>query len=283
MRIAVLMTCYNRVETTLRCLRSLFAQMHAQSPNPTISNQTIFEVWLVDDASPDGTGAKVKAEFPQVNVIQGPGNLYWCRGTRLAWEMAAKAKDYDGYLWLNDDVELYSDSLRSLAADAEAVGDEAILIGALHAERSAADDLSAAVVYGVDYARPTGRPERTKGAMNGNFVYVPRKAFRKIGPLYGGYGHGYADHDYGWMADRAGIARYCLSKAVGFCPYRRDLRTDQDLRALSPWRRFRALFGRKGFSLRDNFIYKFRNFGLCNALASSVHVIWIRVVCAREN
>lgn len=283
MKVAVLMTCYNRAETTLRCLKSLFAQSLAQSPNPPISNQTIIEVWLVDDASPDGTGEKVKAAFPQVNVIRSPGNLFWCKGTRLAWDTAAKAKDYDGYLWLNDDVELYPDALATLLADAAQVGDEAILIGALHAERSASEDFSAAVCYGVGYARPTGRPERSKGAMNGNFVYVPQDVFRKIGPLYGGYGHGYADHDYGWMADRAGIARYCLSKAVGFCPYRRDLRTDQNLKSLSPWRRFLALFGKKGFSLRDNFIYKWRNFGWCNALMSSVHVIWIRVVCAREN
>ena len=47
--IAVLMTCYNRVETTLRCLHSLFNQTIKQSDNQTIS----LDVWLVDDASTD--------------------------------------------------------------------------------------------------------------------------------------------------------------------------------------------------------------------------------------
>ena len=97
-RIAVLMTCYNRVDTTLACLQNLFAQQ--------IPNGYSFEVWLVDDASPDKTGEKVKADYPQINVIQSPGNLFWCKGMRLAWDKAAEAYDYDFYLWLNDDTHL---------------------------------------------------------------------------------------------------------------------------------------------------------------------------------
>ncbi|MBU2135728.1 MAG: glycosyltransferase [Alphaproteobacteria bacterium] len=54
-RIAVVMACYNRRDTTLRCLRSLFAQLE-----PTVS----LDVYLLDDASSDGTGAAVRAEFP---------------------------------------------------------------------------------------------------------------------------------------------------------------------------------------------------------------------------
>ena len=87
--IAVLMTCYNRVETTLRCLHSLFNQTIKQTGNQAIS----LDVWLVDDASPDQTGAKVKAAFPEVHVIEGAGGLFWCKGMRLAWDTAAAAKD----------------------------------------------------------------------------------------------------------------------------------------------------------------------------------------------
>ena len=68
MEVAVLMTCYNRAETTLRCLRSLFAQ--------ELPTGWALDVWLVDDASPDGTGAKVTVEFPQVHVIQSPDDLF---------------------------------------------------------------------------------------------------------------------------------------------------------------------------------------------------------------
>ena len=66
MKIAVLMTCFNRVNTTLACLERLFAQMLPEGYS--------FDVWLVDDASPDKTGAKVKSAYPQANVVQSPGN-----------------------------------------------------------------------------------------------------------------------------------------------------------------------------------------------------------------
>lgn len=78
MRIAVLMTCYNRVETTLRCLRLLFEQ----------KGDFDVSVFLVDDGSSDKTGERVKANFPQVNAIKGTGALYWCKGMNLAWRTA---------------------------------------------------------------------------------------------------------------------------------------------------------------------------------------------------
>lgn len=69
-------------------------------------------MWLVDDASPDQTGAKVKAAFPEVHVIEGAGGLFWCKGMRLAWDKAiASGIKYDFYLWLNDDVMLKTDAL----------------------------------------------------------------------------------------------------------------------------------------------------------------------------
>jgi GT2 family glycosyltransferase len=61
-RIAVLMTSYNRCDITLACLRKLFVA-EACSSNCSI------KVFLVDDASSDGTGELVKKIFPQVNVI----------------------------------------------------------------------------------------------------------------------------------------------------------------------------------------------------------------------
>ena len=71
MKIAILMTCHNRRETTLRCLRGLPSDV---------------EVYLVDDGSTDGTDEAVKATFPKVNVIRGTGNLYWAKGMELAWK-----------------------------------------------------------------------------------------------------------------------------------------------------------------------------------------------------
>jgi GT2 family glycosyltransferase len=93
MKIAVLLTCFNRKKKTLKCLSSLFA----------ISN---FDVYLVDDASTDGTSEEIQVQYPSVNIIKGNGNLFWNRGMYLAWSYALN-DNYDYYLWLNDDVVLY--------------------------------------------------------------------------------------------------------------------------------------------------------------------------------
>ena len=51
MKIIGLTTCYNRKDTTLNCLKSLF--------NQTISEKYNLDVCLVDDGSSDGTGRRL--------------------------------------------------------------------------------------------------------------------------------------------------------------------------------------------------------------------------------
>ncbi len=65
-QIAVLITCFNRRELTLRCLRSLFAQ---RTPDGYALN-----VFLTDDGCSDGTGDAVRRVFPQVAVLAGDGD-----------------------------------------------------------------------------------------------------------------------------------------------------------------------------------------------------------------
>ena len=70
--IAVLITCHNRKDTTLSCLGRLF------------SIRKDIDVYCVDDNSTDGTADAIRENFPQVNLIRGDGNLFWCRGMRKA-------------------------------------------------------------------------------------------------------------------------------------------------------------------------------------------------------
>jgi glycosyltransferase involved in cell wall biosynthesis len=53
MKIAVLMTCYNRVQTTLQCLS------HLEKAMADVVGAT-FDIWLVDDNSPDRTGERLR-------------------------------------------------------------------------------------------------------------------------------------------------------------------------------------------------------------------------------
>lgn len=97
--IAVLLTVFNRREKTLHALQNLFAQQ--------LPADVALEVFLVNDGCTDGTPEAIAQQFPQVQIITSPGNLYWNRGMHLAWETAAQTKEYDFYLWLNDDTFMY--------------------------------------------------------------------------------------------------------------------------------------------------------------------------------
>src|SRR5580704_2767961 len=103
--IGVCIACYNRREKTLDSLERLLG-----SRLPAAHSMSVY---LVDDASPDGTGAAVRTALPAVNVFQGTGSLFWGGGMRRAFAEAMRV-GHDYYLWLNDDVSLYSDSVERL-------------------------------------------------------------------------------------------------------------------------------------------------------------------------
>jgi len=272
--IAVLMTCYNRVNTTLECLRRLFAQKVPEGYS--------FDVWLVDDASPDMTGEIVKVEYPQVNVIGGNGNLFWCKGMRLAWDKAAEAYDYDFYLWLNDDVILANDSvLSSLISDADSLEQndgrsEYVLVGTC-----ASDDSLRELVYGCygeEVLRPSGTPQMApdKYSMSGNIVLIPKSVFMDVGPICDSYSHAYGDSDYRQMLRKKHIGLFCASIVSGVCPAQPERYIRRKGNGLI--KRIKSLFSPKGASLHDTFIYRYRHWGLGRAIVSCCHVIF-RVLC----
>ena len=104
--IAVLLTCHNRKEKTLQCLKTLF--------KANVPENLKMDFFLVDDGCTDDTAKAVNQIYPEINIVLGSGNLFWAGGMRLAFTEARKHRDYDGYLLLNDDVELTNDFLSKI-------------------------------------------------------------------------------------------------------------------------------------------------------------------------
>ena len=253
MRIAVLMTCFNRVETTLECLRHLFAAEKQSG--------LVFDVWLNDDSSPDETGNMVKAEFPLVNVVNGSGRDYWCGGMRRAWAAAVSSLiDYDGYLWLNDDTILYRSALKELLG----CSDSTIVVGATQDK-----DLHEITYSGRDM---NGRKMIPNGAfqscyyMNGNAVFIPKKVFEKIGNFPSYLTHGIGDYDYGLRAKKSGFDISLAPNPVGICEAKKFMEKWRRM-DVSFFCRFKDLYSPLGGPEPHVFFrYNLSHFGVMKAL-----------------
>lgn len=213
--LAVLMTCHNRRELTVRCLESL----RAQTDDANIS------LFLVDDGSSDGTAEAVRAAWPDAHVIPGNGSLFWNGGMRLAWDTAAQADGFDHYLWLNDDVVLEPGAIaRLLREAAELAGPDGAIIVAGSTRGPQGDE----VTYGGQQRPDARRPLRLTvvppgptpipvESVSGNIVLVSAAAFARLGNLSPAFVHIFGDLDYGLMARAAGIPVYAGSGFFGEC------------------------------------------------------------------
>ena len=236
--IAVLITCFNRRETTLRCLRALFEQ--DLPPGATL------RVALTDDGSSDGTGDAVRSEFPQVTVLQGDGEQYWVGGTMMAWEAARPAKFY---LWLNDDVRLRDGALRTLLdVYAQSPDDATIVVGATcdpDAGTTGTGGMRRLGWHNVSVMDPTDEPQLCD-SINGNIVLVPQSAEERIGGLDPAYRHFFADGDYGIRARSAGIPVLLAPGHLGECRLNPVANSSFDA-ALPLRQRWRKMLGPKGY------------------------------------
>ena len=150
-RVCALLTCFNRREKTLKCLRALAGSSSLQ----TVELRAV----LVDDGSTDGTAQAVRTEFSWVDVVTGEGSLFWCRGMHLAFDAALRS-GFDHYLWLNDDTTLHADAVaRLLACEANLRGRTdapLIVIG------STVDPASGACTYSGELRPSRWQPSRVE-------------------------------------------------------------------------------------------------------------------------
>lgn len=210
--LAVLITVHNRKEKTLKCLQLL----HSQLP---IEGYQV-DIYLTDDGCTDGTPEAIKKQFPKVYIIHGDGNLFWNRGMYTAWKEAAK-KDYDFYLWLNDDVFLKEYAFKHILECSKEKDDKCLISGLL-----SSSDNEKFTPFG---GRANGKLIQVNGQMqeidimNGNFALIPKSVFKLIGFNDPYYIHSYGDYDYSLTAKKYHIIAYSTRQSVGICDINQKL------------------------------------------------------------
>lgn len=127
--LAIVIVSYNVRELLRACLASLYASL-ARTP------ELAAEVWVVDNASADGSADMVATAFPAAVLVRSPQNLGYTAGNNVALQalgfapLHGEAKPLDSYDWaaavprrseppqlvwlLNPDTEVQGDATRQL-------------------------------------------------------------------------------------------------------------------------------------------------------------------------
>lgn len=247
MSIAVLMTCYNRKDKTLKSLDSLFQQLAE------------IDVFLVDDGCTDGTGEVVVQHFPQVNIIQGTGNLFWNGGMHLAWITAASRCEYDHYLWLNDDTLLYPNAIQELMTCSGSENYRKIICGTTCSSNDSDKITYGGWLINDTLIKPNGQKQHCD-FFNGNIVLIPRYVYSAVGTNDPVFSHALGDFDYGLRAHKLGIESIVTPHVLGTC---------DEHKTLSAWchpktpvlKRLKLLYSPLGNHPGQHFIFEKRHYG----------------------
>lgn len=218
-QIAVVMTCHNRRDSTLRCLDRLINHQEAVE-------EISLQVYLVDDGCTDGTGQAVKERFPEVVVLRSDDDLFWCGGMRLAFGEALKGH-FDYYLWLNDDSMLYPNALQVLLRTSQLVYEKterpAIVVGNLQDSESGKHTYGGMKRHGLLRSmsllpvEPLPDAPRPCDVINGNCVLIPQNIAATTGNLSAEFKHAAGDFDYSLRARSQGFTSWITPGYVGTC------------------------------------------------------------------
>jgi GT2 family glycosyltransferase len=191
--LSVVIVSYNTRDLLRACLRSVFDSLRGLS----------VEVWVVDNASTDGSAAMVAAEFPAVHLEARDNNLGFARGNNLALRQASGRY----LLLLNPDTVVPPGALDALIAVMEAHPEASVCSPLLlnadgspqwcwarfpgwKSELSGRLDLSQSPYPLADFADPAKRVTMQPFTVNwvgGACFLVRRSAMETVGLLDEGY------------------------------------------------------------------------------------------------
>ena len=215
----------------------------------------------------DGTTEAVRKNYPKVNVLQGTGELYWAGGMRNSWNAALKG-NYDGYLLLNDDTEIYTNALEELLTTHN-FSVKSFDLGGIYVGTTK-DKESNKLTYGgnvltnrflAKYKRviPNDKIPQECELGNANIMLVSKEVIDKIGILTKGFAHGLADFDYTLKAKKNKIPVLITPSVLGICTYDHT-NPYITFHELTFKERLKKLYSPIGLDFKSNILYMSRNF-----------------------
>lgn len=261
--IAVILTVHNRLDKTVACLNAVFNQREKYS----FFNVDIF---LTDDGSTDDTSKILRNRFSAkpLHILSGNGNLYWNGGMINSWKAAIEHGGYDGYLWLNNDTivlpNLWNELEQVDEYSRKQFGKGGIYVG------STKDPLTGEFTYGGfeftnqwtlkdRFLHPNGHFQLCQCA-HGNVTYISHDVVEKMGILCEQYLHGGGDHDYTYLAYKAGFPLIVLKDYVGICENDHQQGGYADFLSMSLKQRIKYLYSPLGFNLHNTLLLQKRCF-----------------------
>ncbi len=261
--IAVILTVHNRLDKTVACLNAVFNQREKYS----FFNVDVF---LTDDGSTDDTSKILRNRFSAkpLHILSGNGNLYWNGGMINSWKAAIEHGGYDGYLWLNNDTivlpNLWNELEQVDEYSRKQFGKGGIYVG------STKDPLTGEFTYGGfeftnqwtlkdRFLHPNGHFQLCQCA-HGNVTYISHDVVEKMGILCEQYLHGGGDHDYTYLAYKAGFPLIVLKDYVGICENDHQQGGYADFLSMSLKQRIKYLYSPLGFNLHNTLLLQKRCF-----------------------
>lgn len=267
--ISVILTCFNRKEKTIQCLKSL------SDGNPSIS----FSFIIVDDNSHDGTVEAINGLNINSTILNGSGSLFWAGGIRKGINYVLEyCKDSDYILLINDDVVFFDGCIEKMILQLNEI-QSSLIVGATCGK-------DGKLTYGAMLVKPNtskGLFEKKDisfaeccDTFNMNCVLLETSIFRKLGNFDEGYIHSLADLDYGLRARKMGFKIYTTYEYVGFCENNSSQGTWMD-KTLSRRERLRKKNSPKGAPFGPWWYFLKKNFGVIIAVRYAVSP-YIRII-----
>lgn len=215
-KLEIILLNYKTADMTIDAIKSIYE-------NPPDCS---YRLWLVDNASNDGSLEKIRKALPKVKTIANPENSGFAIGNNLAIKKAYPGGEY--YLLINTDTIVYKNSLSALVKFADETNHGIVSCYLTNPDGSfqpncgdlptiipmmtwltGIDDIFKKVINIPSYHQESKKyyvDGKTVGWISGSVFLIKKETIEKIGMLdekifmYG------EDVEYCWKAKRAGIS-----------------------------------------------------------------------------